>query len=207
MLLGLNTVIVSAGRADTAPLQLRSCIGRRRRGRRPLRQDPPRALRRVRAAARLAAVHGRGSRPTTSTTASPPAESLTRFRLGAVPLRRPHLLRGHGQLPGPRVRPAATATQPAADFLLNISNDGWFDGTAEHAQHLAICRFRAIEARRSVGRLGQHGHLGRDRSQRPRPGAADDRGDRRGAPVGAGARCGRPAGQPLAASSRRCRAC
>jgi apolipoprotein N-acyltransferase len=42
--------------------------------------------------------------------------------------------------------------QPAADFLLNTSNDGWFDGTAEHAQHLAICRFRAVEARRSVGR-------------------------------------------------------
>jgi len=42
--------------------------------------------------------------------------------------------------------------QPAADFLLNISNDGWFDGTSEHDEHLAICRFRAIENRRSVGR-------------------------------------------------------
>src|SRR5262249_17839266 len=30
-----------------------------------------------------------------------------------------------------------------ADFLVNISNDGWFDGTSEHEQHLAICRFRA----------------------------------------------------------------
>ncbi len=40
----------------------------------------------------------------------------------------------------------------AADFLVNISNDGWFAGTEEHAQHLAICRFRAIEARRSVVR-------------------------------------------------------
>jgi apolipoprotein N-acyltransferase len=38
------------------------------------------------------------------------------------------------------------------DFLVNISNDGWFDGTAEHEQHLAICRFRAIETRRSVVR-------------------------------------------------------
>ena len=37
-------------------------------------------------------------------------------------------------------------------FLVNISNDGWFDGTEEHAQHLAICRFRAIEARRAVVR-------------------------------------------------------
>jgi apolipoprotein N-acyltransferase len=41
---------------------------------------------------------------------------------------------------------------PPVDFLLNISNDGWFDGTAEHEQHLAICRFRAVEARRSVAR-------------------------------------------------------
>lgn len=38
------------------------------------------------------------------------------------------------------------------DFLVNMSNDGWFDGTEEHEQHLAICRFRAVEARRSVVR-------------------------------------------------------
>ena len=38
------------------------------------------------------------------------------------------------------------------DFLVNISNDGWFDGTEQHEQHLAICRFRAVEARRSVVR-------------------------------------------------------
>jgi apolipoprotein N-acyltransferase len=38
------------------------------------------------------------------------------------------------------------------DYLLNISNDGWFDGHAEHDQHLAICRFRAVEYRRSIGR-------------------------------------------------------
>jgi apolipoprotein N-acyltransferase len=41
---------------------------------------------------------------------------------------------------------------PAADFLVNASNDGWFDGTPEHEEHLAVCRFRAIEARRSVAR-------------------------------------------------------
>jgi apolipoprotein N-acyltransferase len=38
------------------------------------------------------------------------------------------------------------------NFLVNISNDGWFDGTSEHDQHLATCRFRAIEARRAVAR-------------------------------------------------------
>jgi apolipoprotein N-acyltransferase len=42
--------------------------------------------------------------------------------------------------------------QAPADFVLNISNDGWFDGTSEHDQHLAICRFRAIECRRCVAR-------------------------------------------------------
>jgi apolipoprotein N-acyltransferase len=41
---------------------------------------------------------------------------------------------------------------PGVDFLVNISNDGWFDGSEEHEQHLAICRFRAVEARRSVVR-------------------------------------------------------
>jgi apolipoprotein N-acyltransferase len=43
------------------------------------------------------------------------------------------------------------ASEPV-DFFVNISNDGWFDGTEEHEQHLAICRFRAVEARRAVVR-------------------------------------------------------
>jgi apolipoprotein N-acyltransferase len=41
---------------------------------------------------------------------------------------------------------------PPVDFLVNISNDGWFQGTSEHEQHLAICRFRAVECRRAVAR-------------------------------------------------------
>jgi apolipoprotein N-acyltransferase len=45
-----------------------------------------------------------------------------------------------------------TTDGPPVDFLVNISNDGWFDGTSEHDEHLAICRFRAIEARRPVAR-------------------------------------------------------
>lgn len=48
------------------------------------------------------------------------------------------------------VRPTDEA-EPV-DFLVNISNDGWFHGTAEHEQHLALCRFRAVEARRPVVR-------------------------------------------------------
>jgi apolipoprotein N-acyltransferase len=38
------------------------------------------------------------------------------------------------------------------DFLVNISNDGWFDGTSEHETHLAVSRFRAIECRRAMVR-------------------------------------------------------
>jgi apolipoprotein N-acyltransferase len=43
-------------------------------------------------------------------------------------------------------------SSPVADFLVNISNDGWFLGTSEHEEHLAICRFRAIETRRPIVR-------------------------------------------------------
>jgi apolipoprotein N-acyltransferase len=46
------------------------------------------------------------------------------------------------------------------NFLVNISNDGWFDGTEQHEQHLAICRFRAIETRRSVVRAVNMGISG-----------------------------------------------
>jgi apolipoprotein N-acyltransferase len=41
---------------------------------------------------------------------------------------------------------------PPVDFLVNISNDGWFKGTEEHELHLAISRFRAVEARRALVR-------------------------------------------------------
>jgi apolipoprotein N-acyltransferase len=41
---------------------------------------------------------------------------------------------------------------PAVDFLVNMSNDGWFGGSSEHDEHLAISRFRAIECRRALAR-------------------------------------------------------
>jgi apolipoprotein N-acyltransferase len=78
-------------------------------------------------------------------------ECLTRFSLGSYRFgvvicyedTDPYLARQYA-------RPDAAG--PAVDFLLNISNDGWFDGTSEHEQHLAICRFRAVECRRAVAR-------------------------------------------------------
>ncbi len=80
-----------------------------------------------------------------------PGEGLTRFRLGPYHY---GVLICYEDTVSYLARKYALpdGQQPAADFLLNTSNDGWFDGTAEHAQHLAICRFRAIVARRSVGR-------------------------------------------------------
>jgi apolipoprotein N-acyltransferase len=44
------------------------------------------------------------------------------------------------------------AGKPKVDFLVNTSNDGWFDGTSEHDEHLAVARFRAIECRRTLVR-------------------------------------------------------
>jgi apolipoprotein N-acyltransferase len=38
------------------------------------------------------------------------------------------------------------------NFLVNISNDGWFNGSSEHEEHLAVSRFRAIECRRAMVR-------------------------------------------------------
>jgi apolipoprotein N-acyltransferase len=67
------------------------------------------------------------------------------------------------------------------DFLLNISNDGWFDGTSEHDEHLAICRFRAIECRRSVARAVNMGISalidGNGRVVAPRPVAGTEWND------------------------------
>lgn len=40
--------------------------------------------------------------------------------------------------------------QPPPDFLINQSNDGWFKGTEEHEQHLAVARFRSVETRKSL---------------------------------------------------------
>ncbi|MEW6356703.1 MAG: apolipoprotein N-acyltransferase [Planctomycetota bacterium] len=50
--------------------------------------------------------------------------------------------------------------QMRADFLLNISNDGWFCGSAELDQHLAICVFRAVENRVGIARAVNTGISG-----------------------------------------------
>ena len=42
-------------------------------------------------------------------------------------------------------------------FLVNSTNDGWFDGTSEHEEHLAVARFRAVECRRPLVRAANMG--------------------------------------------------
>ncbi len=46
------------------------------------------------------------------------------------------------------------------DFLINISNDGWFLHSNELPQHLAICAFRAVENRVSIARAVNTGISG-----------------------------------------------
>lgn len=50
------------------------------------------------------------------------------------------------------VRPAAPGQTKAVDFLVNISNDGWFNGSIELDQHLNLCAFRAVENRVAIVR-------------------------------------------------------
>jgi apolipoprotein N-acyltransferase len=46
------------------------------------------------------------------------------------------------------------------DFMLNISNDGWFGHGAQQPQHLVNCAFRAIENRVGVARAANTGISG-----------------------------------------------
>jgi apolipoprotein N-acyltransferase len=45
------------------------------------------------------------------------------------------------------VRPGPPGRRKDIDFLVNISNDGWFNGSIELDQHLNLCVFRAVENR------------------------------------------------------------
>ena len=53
----------------------------------------------------------------------------------------------NGSAAGPETRRAAAGSRKAVDFIVNISNDGWFAGTWELDQHLNLCVFRAVENR------------------------------------------------------------
>jgi apolipoprotein N-acyltransferase len=78
-----------------------------------------------------------------------PGEKQTRFALGKYRFGMvicyedsdPYLARQYARPEG---------GEPPVDFLVNTSNDGWFDGTSEHEEHLVVARFRAIECRRPL---------------------------------------------------------
>ena len=44
-----------------------------------------------------------------------------------------------------------------ADFMVNITNDGWFEGSSELDSHLHLCVFRAVENRIAVARCANTG--------------------------------------------------
>jgi apolipoprotein N-acyltransferase len=47
--------------------------------------------------------------------------------------------------------------QLGAQAIFIVTNDGWWDNTAGHRQHLAFARLRAIETRRSIARSANSG--------------------------------------------------
>lgn len=49
------------------------------------------------------------------------------------------------------------AVRGGADVLLNLTNDGWYDGSAELEQHLMLSRIRAVETGRSFVRATNTG--------------------------------------------------
>lgn len=49
------------------------------------------------------------------------------------------------------------AVRGGADVLLNLTNDGWYDGTSELKQHLLLSRIRAVETGRSLVRATNTG--------------------------------------------------
>lgn len=55
---------------------------------------------------------------------------------------------------------ATEYVQKGANALFIVTNDGWWDNTAGHRQHLAYARLRAIETRRSIARSANTGISG-----------------------------------------------
>ncbi|MFK7807584.1 MAG: apolipoprotein N-acyltransferase, partial [Saprospiraceae bacterium] len=47
--------------------------------------------------------------------------------------------------------------QAGAEAIFIVTNDGWWDNTAGHRQHLAFAQLRAIETRRSIARSANSG--------------------------------------------------
>lgn len=91
------------------------------------------------------------------------------FQIGSLKDRRAEDGQGRTNLPALQLRAgmlicfedvlASTARESAADadFLLNLTNDGWFGEGAQQFQHAAHSVFRAVENRRPVVRCTNNG--------------------------------------------------
>ncbi|KAF0170341.1 MAG: Apolipoprotein N-acyltransferase [Limisphaerales bacterium] len=92
------------------------------------------------------------------------------FQLGSLEARRPDIS-GERRMPQPAlllragmlicfedaIAAAARESAADADFLLNLTNDGWFGESAQQFQHAAHSVFRAVENRRPVVRCTNNG--------------------------------------------------
>ncbi len=52
---------------------------------------------------------------------------------------------------------ARDASQPETDFLINLTNDGWFGESSQHWQHLIFALFRSVETGRPLVRCTNNG--------------------------------------------------
>jgi apolipoprotein N-acyltransferase len=50
-----------------------------------------------------------------------------------------------------------TFTRAGADFLVNLTNDGWYERSSAVFQHLDFSRYRAVENRRALVRVTNTG--------------------------------------------------
>ncbi len=78
-----------------------------------------------------------------------PGDGQTRFRLGQYTFGAVICYEDSDPFLARRlVLPGGDA--PPVNFVINSSNDGWFKGSSEHEEHLAVARFRAVECRRPL---------------------------------------------------------
>lgn len=77
----------------------------------------------------------------------------TVFRLASPAVAFSALICFEDAMPGP----SRQAVRNGADFLVNLTNDGWFEGSSEPLQHAAQAVFRAVENRVPLIRCANQG--------------------------------------------------
>ena len=116
---------------------------------RPLRQDPPRPLRRIRSLRTVPHL-----RPQAHRHASPNSRAATERKVFRLNGHRYGVFICYEAVFADEVRHFA---QLGAEVLVNISDDGWYGDTSAPWQHLNMARMRAIENRRWILRDTNNG--------------------------------------------------